>query len=139
MHSRNDYRYYLEHQLMMSGDFLAHYGVKGMKWHKKKAYDESTDTNTYMTLGVGGSNTKLVKYGRDQKKADMRADRRQLHKLINKSNKYRYNENKSIRQNVDSNIQVAKRRRKLKKSANKTVDRVYNSGPSRKDKWIREG
>lgn len=32
MYSRNDYRYYLEHQLMMSDDYLAHYGVMGMKW-----------------------------------------------------------------------------------------------------------
>lgn len=32
MYSKNDYRYYLEDQLMHSDDFLAHYGVKGMKW-----------------------------------------------------------------------------------------------------------
>lgn len=32
MYSKNDYRYYLEHRLMESDDFLAHYGVKGMKW-----------------------------------------------------------------------------------------------------------
>ena len=32
MYSKNDYRYYLEHRLMMSDNFLAHYGVKGMKW-----------------------------------------------------------------------------------------------------------
>lgn len=32
MYSDNDYRYYLERQLMESNDFLAHYGVKGMKW-----------------------------------------------------------------------------------------------------------
>ena len=36
MYSKNDYRYYLEHQLMYSDDFLAHYGVKGMKWKKRK-------------------------------------------------------------------------------------------------------
>ena len=34
MYSKNDYRYYLENQLMHSDDFLAHYGVKGMKWKK---------------------------------------------------------------------------------------------------------
>ena len=34
MYSKNDYRYYLENQLMHSDDFLAHYGVKGMKWRK---------------------------------------------------------------------------------------------------------
>ena len=39
MYSKNDYRYYLENQLMHSDDFLAHYGVKGMKWRKKKGSD----------------------------------------------------------------------------------------------------
>ena len=38
MYSKNDYRYYLENQLIHSDDFLAHYGVKGMKWkHRKKS------------------------------------------------------------------------------------------------------
>ena len=38
MYSKNDYRYYLEHRLEESDDYLAHYGVKGMKWrrHLKK-------------------------------------------------------------------------------------------------------
>lgn len=36
MYSKNDYRYYLEDQLIHSDDFLAHYGVKGMKWKKHK-------------------------------------------------------------------------------------------------------
>lgn len=42
MYSKNDYRYYLENQLMHSDDFLAHYGVKGMKWNKRKKvmYDD---------------------------------------------------------------------------------------------------
>ena len=35
MYSKNDYRYYLETRLIHSDDFLAHYGVKGMKWHKR--------------------------------------------------------------------------------------------------------
>ena len=37
MYSKNDYRYYLEHR-MAEDNYLAHYGVKGMKWkhHKKK-------------------------------------------------------------------------------------------------------
>lgn len=39
MYSKNDYRYYLEHRLEESDDYLAHYGVKGMKWkhHLKRA------------------------------------------------------------------------------------------------------
>ena len=36
MYSKNDYRYYLENQLMHSDDYLAHYGVKGMKWKQHK-------------------------------------------------------------------------------------------------------
>ena len=42
MYSKNDYRYYLENQLMHSDDFLSHYGVKGMKWRKRKKtrYDD---------------------------------------------------------------------------------------------------
>lgn len=36
MYSKNDYRYYLEHRLAQSDDFLAHYGVKGMKWKNHK-------------------------------------------------------------------------------------------------------
>ena len=36
MYSKNDYRYYLENQLTYSDDFLAHYGVKGMKWKQHK-------------------------------------------------------------------------------------------------------
>lgn len=36
MYSNNDWRYYLEHQLEQSDDYLAHYGVKNMKWGKRK-------------------------------------------------------------------------------------------------------
>ncbi len=36
MYSKNDYRNYLEHRLMESDDFFAHYGIPGMRWHKKK-------------------------------------------------------------------------------------------------------
>lgn len=45
MYSKNDYRYYLENQLMHSDDFLAHYGVKGMKWKKRKKKYEYIDMN----------------------------------------------------------------------------------------------
>ena len=55
MYSKNDYRYYLEHRLSESDDYLAHYGVKGMKWkqHKKrdvtfeKRIDPTTGTRDY--------------------------------------------------------------------------------------------
>lgn len=39
MYSKNDYRYYLENQLIHSDDFLVHYGVKGMKWKNHKTID----------------------------------------------------------------------------------------------------
>ena len=53
MYSKNDYRYYLERRLAKSDDFLAHYGIKGMKWKKRKkqpsptTYDPNTGQYTY--------------------------------------------------------------------------------------------
>lgn len=48
MYSKNDYRYYLEHQLMDSDDFLAHYGVKGMKWRNRRAAQTINDTAQFV-------------------------------------------------------------------------------------------
>lgn len=44
MYSKNDYRYYLEHRIV-EDNYLAHYGVKGMKWkqHLKKKFDQNFD------------------------------------------------------------------------------------------------
>ena len=67
MYSKNDYRYYLEHRLAESDDFLAHYGVKGMKWkqHLKKKFNSTFDTwnSKYSdTTGeLGGENTSTYK------------------------------------------------------------------------------
>ena len=48
MYSKNDYRYYLENQLIHSDDFLAHYGVKGMKWkHHKNGLSTEIDNLKY--------------------------------------------------------------------------------------------
>lgn len=44
MYSKNDYRYYLEHQLLTSDDYLAHYGIKGMKWKRHKVGFKELDT-----------------------------------------------------------------------------------------------
>ena len=61
MYSKNDYRYYLENQLARSDDFLAHYGVKGMKWRKRKGPDQtSVDVGKILNLGVHP-----LKYGKD--------------------------------------------------------------------------
>lgn len=56
MYSKNDYRYYLENQLMHSDDFLAHYGVKGMKWkqHLKKKFN-----NNYEIYNVSGTHNEF--------------------------------------------------------------------------------
>ena len=70
MYSKNDYRYYLEDQLMHSDDYLAHYGVKGMKWkqHLKKKFNDNYDVysisgkhNVYGGLN-GQTKTGTVKY-----------------------------------------------------------------------------
>ena len=52
MYSNNDYRYYLEHQLMESDDFLAHYGVKGMTW-KNHNYVIDPRLRERMAKGLG--------------------------------------------------------------------------------------
>ena len=53
MYSKNDYRYYLENQLVHSDDFLAHYGVKGMKWKKHVKRGIQTGSNTTANIAVG--------------------------------------------------------------------------------------
>lgn len=54
MYNKNDYRYYLENQLIHSDDFLAHYGVKGMKWkkHLKRSIQSGSNTTANIALGV---------------------------------------------------------------------------------------
>ena len=49
MYSKNDYRYYLEHRLGESNDYLAHYGVKGMKWNKHKALKTIGNTAQFVS------------------------------------------------------------------------------------------
>ena len=59
MYSKNDYRYYLENQLMHSDDFLAHYGVKGMKWSKvKKKLSYDSDSGIWTNTRGGFVNNK---------------------------------------------------------------------------------
>lgn len=75
MYSKNDYRYYLEHRLAESDDYLAHYGVKGMKWKKhlksaKNNLAETYNTVTNETELVGKKVKKGVKkVKKDAKKA----------------------------------------------------------------------
>lgn len=84
MYSKNDYRYYLEHRLAESDDYLAHYGVKGMKWkhHLKKAVNSIGDfihpkpTVTFEEPTVY-SNNKIV---RNAQKAAHKTDMAQRNK-----------------------------------------------------------
>ena len=65
MYSKNDYRYYLEHR-MAEENFLAHYGVKGMKWGKLKTttnYNGKTGMWT-RTGGIANDNGKAVTLGK---------------------------------------------------------------------------
>lgn len=136
MYGKNDYRYYLEHRLVESDDCLAHYGVKGMQWHKKKAYDESRYTNsiTTMTSDIGGTRyeTEYATYGRAQK----RADRKQLHQHVNETNPYKYDKKKSVSKNIKSNVKTAKDRRLLKKIADSKLNSYYNAGRQPEDKVV---
>lgn len=57
MYSKNDYRYYLEHRLLVSDDYLAHYGVMGMKWGVR--HDER---RAALVSKRDANNAKIAKY-----------------------------------------------------------------------------
>ena len=210
MYSKNDYRYYLENQLIHSDDFLAHYGVKGMKWkhhknsngdlefefgkyglriknpkslgkdannivsgarkqarlnvnqdilrgrnrtldfntksrnsirradelsrkntapnmystRKKSSYTNDKD-NYSLALSTGGKTTYIEKYGQNQKKADIKADKKMRRDYINQQNPHTYDKNKSLKQNIEANKKVSRKRKALKAKAYRKVDESY--------------
>ena len=220
MYSKNDYRYYLENQLAHSDDYLAHYGVKGMKWrkhkvrnsifdpevwkredgdfknghkveyseaklkpvkkskaaskryktakantekraaiekgrqesrkkqgvaekrdaakwHKKSSYidepfNHETTISSTITNNTTGETTHYSNtyetYGQIQRKQDMKADRKRLRKNVERNNPYKVDKNKSISENVRNNAEVAKKRKRLKKQADRRVDNYYKNG-----------
>lgn len=87
MYSRNDYRYYLERQLYTSNDYLAHYGVMGMKWgvrhderraalvskHEKNDAKISKYQSKLNTVGAKKRDARAAKYQLKQAKLDRKA------------------------------------------------------------------
>ena len=76
MYSKNDYRYYLEHRLEESDDYLAHYGVKGMKWKHHKVpklglYElnkmQRADQDAFYAKNSGESEKHLKEYRKAKK------------------------------------------------------------------------
>ena len=120
MYSKNDYRYYLEHRLAQSDDFLAHYGVEGMKWKNRKRKPDLYGNSLFDTY-YGD----VRRPGQVEKALDKYKAKKTARELVNKTHKYRWNENKSVGKNIERNIKTAKRRSKLKKAANKAIDAAY--------------
>ena len=97
MYSKNDYRYYLEHRLEESDDYLAHYGVKGMKWkhHKggvkdwlKKQFSPDTPIAQYMRASdnVQYRNKKMASTAQDVNNALIKSIKKQ-NKPLNRAKK----------------------------------------------------
>lgn len=89
MYSRNDYRYYLQRQLMASDDYLAHYGVLGMRWgvrndnrisklsskHTKNDTKISKYQSKLNTVGAKKRDARAAKYKVKQARYDRAAAR----------------------------------------------------------------
>lgn len=68
MYSKNDYRYYLEHR-MAEENYLAHYGVKGMKWRNRRVAQTINDTAQFVAdNGVIGLSRGKKLYGESVEK-----------------------------------------------------------------------
>ena len=104
MYSKNDYRYYLENQLIHSDDYLAHYGVKGMKWKQHKVDGERIGTN----ISIGAYETaiqgKTTMYNHKNGSSEYRQESTYNTKKNNfpKSTVSQPKKKKSVRQKVTS-------------------------------------
>ena len=128
MYSQNDYRYYLQHQLAFSDDYLAHYGVLGMHWGVRKE-----DRRASLANKVSANNARIAKY--NEKLNTVGAKKREA-----KAAKYQRKLDKVERR-------AAKARNKLvrgKRISNKDMKRIakaerYKAVVARKsaknDKW----
>lgn len=92
---------------------------------RKKSHYIDSETNHRITLSTGGSSKTYKEYGQAQKRADMKADKRDRHKVINERNPYSYDKNKSIKSNIKTNKAVSNKRKALKRKSDKQIDKLY--------------
>ena len=132
MYSNNDYRYYLEHRLAESDDFLAHYGVKGMKWKNHKSPGELLRNaaqgveNHVRDNQIYNNQQEYNRYDKKIKKTEKKLEKK-LKKIDKKT--------KKIKKNAEKRMSKPKRERsKYEKKINnlKNHNTVY-------DKAKREG
>lgn len=125
MYSKNDFRYYRENRLMHSDDFLAHYGVKGMKWHKRTGEVKDFLKKTFITGPEEEWREDRIKKNQKKKdKADQKLKKRQ--DKINKKIDKLTNDKKSKKLEKESK----QRSQKIKKYKNKdtTYDKAKRTG-----------
>ena len=92
---------------------------------RNKGHYEKSATNHTITITSGGSTKVINKYGQNQKKADMKADKKMRRDFINKQNPHSYDKSKSLKKNIEANKRVSKKRKALKAKAYKRVDESY--------------
>jgi len=119
MYSNNDYRYYLEHRLAESDDFLAHYGVKGMKWKKRvrNAIDRNL-ANRAVKLGYERGGTYYANSNGSSK------DEYVTVKKNNKDLASNYLSNRGYQAN-------AKIRKRIKKIKNKRIRKIASAAANK--------
>lgn len=92
--------------------------------NRKAKYDNDR-TNHTITVNAGGHTSVYQHYGQNQKKADIKADKKSRHQFIDQHNPYSYDKDKSLRKNIEDNRKVAKKRKALKARADRKVDNLY--------------